>query len=85
MIVGGALFGAAAYFMPFFLIKALLIILLLGTLFRLFGRRRHYSRYTAFADKIRSMSDEEYAAFKSQWHGHCHPASGAQTKATPTN
>ncbi len=72
-IIGGILFGAAIFFAgPF-----LFFILLLKFIFTPFGmgrmmmHHRYYSpmgmhpnmRY-AMADKIRSMSEEEYASFK---------------------
>ncbi|HYG50307.1 MAG TPA: hypothetical protein VD905_05360 [Flavobacteriales bacterium] len=74
-IAFGVLFGAAAFFAPFFLIKLIFFFLLMGVIFRLFwwggrGHRLHYRM--AYADKIRGMSDEEYAAFKNKaGHDHC--------------
>ena len=76
-IVAGILLGAAAFYMPFFLLRALLFILIIGALLRFFVRPRFSKRFggrgfhIAFADKIRTMSDEEYAGFKQQSEGHC--------------
>lgn len=76
-IVAGILLGAAAFYMPFFLIRTLLFILIIGALIRLFVRPRFGKRFggrgfhLAFANKIRTMSDEEYAGFKQGIGGHC--------------
>ena len=73
LVVVGIAFGAAAFFMPFFLIKAFLVILIVGALFRLMGRRRGPGgRHMAFADSIRNMSNEEYEAFKGRSQGGCY-------------
>lgn len=65
LVLAGLLLGAALFWAPFLLLKVLVILLLLGLIFRLFRGRRHYSHW-AFADRIRSMSDEEYLTFKSR-------------------
>lgn len=81
-IVVGALVGVAFFMMPFFLIRAVLFIAILGGLFRLLGGRRlgrrgwgrGYGRgyMPAFADQIRQMSDEEYNQFKQRYsRGYC--------------
>lgn len=76
-IVAGILLGAAAFFMPFFLLRTILFFGVIGILFRLFIGRRMRAGFggrafqPAFADKIRNMSDEEYAAFKSRFQGNC--------------
>lgn len=76
-ILGGALLGAALFYIPFFILKVLVIFLLFGMIFRLFGRHRGYrGPYGwAYADKIRNMSDDEYTSFKARMsHGRCrHP------------
>ena len=76
-ITVGAVLGAALFLLPFFVLKVLVIFLLFGLVFRFFGRHRSYrGPYGwAFADKIRTMSDEEYTAFKERLsHGRCgHP------------
>jgi len=68
-ILAGILIGAALFFMPFFVLRVVVVFLIIGAMFRLFrGRRfsRGYGRglHHAYADNIRNMSDEEYKAFK---------------------
>ena len=70
-IIIGAVTGAALFFLPFFILRGLLFILFIGFVIRLiaFGawRRRGFGGRgfnLRFADKIRSMSDEEYSHFK---------------------
>ncbi len=68
-ILAGILIGAALFFLPFFLLRVLIVFLIIGGLFRLFGGRGFRGRYgrgfhPAFADRIRSMSDEEYNQYK---------------------
>ncbi|WP_461043226.1 hypothetical protein [Spirosoma harenae] len=81
-ILAGALLGAALFIMPFFLLRVLVFFLIIGALFRLFGRRRYgrggwrpgrgYGYMPAFADRIRQMSDEEYSQFKQRYeYGRC--------------
>ncbi|MDJ1503172.1 hypothetical protein [Xanthocytophaga agilis] len=75
-ILFGALFGTALFFMPFFLLRIVLFIVIIGALFRLFARRRfgpsgHRRSFTHFTDRIRSMSDEEYTAFKQRSQDRC--------------
>jgi hypothetical protein len=77
-IAAGLLIGLALFIMPFFLIRLAFFLLIIGALFRLFGRRRFgrgwgpwgHSRMPAFADRIRQMSDEEYNQFKQRYQGH---------------
>lgn len=65
-ILVGLIAGAALFWMPFLVIKIVVVLLILGLLFRLFGRKRHYGHGRwAMADRIRSMSDAEYGDFKS--------------------
>lgn len=68
-ILAGILIGAATFFLPFFVLRVVVVFLIIGGLFRLLGGRRFgrgYGRrfHPAFADNIRNMSDEEYKAFK---------------------
>ena len=70
-IMIGALTGAALFFLPFFILRGFLFFLFIGFIIRLvaFGRwRRRGFIGSGFnpglADKIRSMSDEEYNNFK---------------------
>lgn len=87
-ILFGTLFGALAFLMPFFLLKVLFFFLIAGVLFRVFARRRfgpHGGGYhLAFADRIRNMSDEEYAAFKNRYQ-HCRGRYGWQEPQTPAS
>lgn len=72
LIVGGILLGVAVYFVPFFIMKVFVFFIILGMFSWFFrGRRRqHRQYYWAMADRIRSMSDEEFEQFKEQ-RSHC--------------
>ena len=77
-IIGGVVFGAALFFIPFFLLRVAAFFLIAGAIFRLFaGRRRFAGRFRehrlAFADNIRNMSDEEYAKFRNEMPHGCGP------------
>jgi hypothetical protein len=79
-VAAGLLLGVALFLLPFFLLRVALFVLLIGGAFRLirgrrserggFGQGWHKShwqgRRAAFADRIRTMTDEEYATFKQQ-------------------
>jgi len=71
-VVTGILVGAAAYFMPHLLLGVFIFVGIIGLLHC--GCRRHgccgHGRNHRFEmiDKIRSMSEEEYAEFKNN-HG----------------
>ena len=76
VVVLGILVGAGAFFMP----KVLVVIFIIGLLIRLFccgrgrgccGHRHHHGKVFYMADKIRKMSDAEYAEFKSKMGGGC--------------
>jgi len=69
-VIFGIVVGAAAFFVP----KMLLGFFIFFALMRLFhccSHRHHNRGRFHMADKIRSMSDEEYAAFKTQMIGGC--------------
>jgi hypothetical protein len=75
-ILGGALFGTFVFFTG----PLIFIILVLKFIFTPFGMGRMHHRRLAFAgpgfaDKIRSMSEEDYANFKtkmeSRYRGNC--------------
>lgn len=69
-VIFGIVVGAAAFFVP----KMLLGIFIFCALMRLFHccSHRHHGRGRFYmADKIRTMSDEEYAEFKTQMAGGC--------------
>ncbi len=38
-IIAGVLIGAALFFIPFFVLRVVTVVLIVGLLFRLFGRR----------------------------------------------
>ncbi len=72
-VVLGVLFGTLTFLMPFFLLKVMFFFLIMGALFRLFGRRRFGpggpgAYRLAFADHIRNMNEEEYSGSLSS-HG----------------
>lgn len=75
-IIAGILAGAALFVMPFFFVRILLFILIIGGLFRLFRGRGFrgwgYGFHPAFADTIRHMSEEEYQAFRQKFESHHH-------------
>ncbi|MFT4094088.1 MAG: hypothetical protein QM640_10640 [Niabella sp.] len=76
-VIAGIILGAALFFMPFFVLRVATVVLIAGTLFRLFAGRRFGrrfgtdNRFAGFADKIRNMSDEEYARFKEKFQYGC--------------
>jgi hypothetical protein len=71
-ILVGALLGAALFWMPFFILKVLVFFLVIGFFFRFFKGRRYYGPSGwSYADKIRTMSDEEYTTFKENYRGRC--------------
>ncbi|MBK9104694.1 MAG: hypothetical protein IPL92_09005 [Saprospiraceae bacterium] len=76
----GAVFGLALYAIPFFLLKAVVIVLLMGFIFRMIAYRRmagrHFGPGYAFAGgpmkhRFQQMSEEERKAFfdKMKHHG----------------
>ena len=75
-IIAGLLIGAALFFMPFLIIRTLITILIIGLLFRFFtgrrfGRGGFREHRFAFADKVRTMSVEEYETFKKTKESNC--------------
>ncbi|GAB4013049.1 hypothetical protein GCM10028808_30880 [Spirosoma migulaei] len=76
-ILAGLLVGVALFIMPFFLIRLVFFVLIIGALLRIFGGGRFrrgwrqgpgYGQMPAFADRIRQMSDEEYNQFKQRFN-----------------
>jgi hypothetical protein len=71
-IIIGILLG----FLAFVAWKLFIIVFLVGAILRLSGRakwRKGESRKLAYADKIRSMGDEDFEDFKSNFGNHsCH-------------
>lgn len=71
LIIGGALFGAGLFFVPFLMLKVFLFFMVLGIFFKLFGGRRHYTNHWAQLDYVRSLNDEEFEKYKNSHHQHC--------------
>ena len=78
-VLAGLLIGLALYYLPFFFVgKVFFILLILVFFFGFFRRRRYRGPYGwNYADKIRSMSDEEYNEFKENFGRRC----GYETKS----
>lgn len=64
LVIGGALLGLALFFIPFFLLKVAGFLIVLVLVAWLFKGRRYHERRMAWVDRIRSMSDEEYDAWR---------------------
>lgn len=62
----GLFIGATLYYLPFFFFgKVIFFFLAMVFVFNFFRRRRYYGPFGwNYADKIRSMSDDEYSEFK---------------------
>lgn len=70
-LIGAVLIGSAFILMPFFILRIAAFFIIGGALFRLFVKNRMKGKGFAFADKIRSMSDDEYSEFKTKFQGLC--------------
>jgi len=75
-VLAGILLGAALFFIPFFVLRVTVFLLIIGIVFSFFaGRRRFGRRFTerrmAFVDHIRNMSEEEYNRFKADFSSGC--------------
>ncbi len=76
-VTTGILVGATAFFMPHLLLGIFIFFIIIRLLHC--GRRRHgccgtssrHERLFYMADKIRKMTDEEYAEFKTKMGGGC--------------
>ena len=70
----GALFGALLFFVPGFILTLLIVSLVFKLVFRRKMRSGKFQQHRlAFMDKVRNMSEEEYAQFKNNFSkGHCH-------------
>lgn len=70
------LIGLLVGFLAFFATRLIIVLLLVGAIFKLSGkgRREKWQTYRlAHADKIRNMSDEDYEVFKAEKvQHHCH-------------
>lgn len=76
-ILIGVVVGIALFIVPFFLIKAVIFMLIIGGLFRLLMSRRfrwgyHRGLHPAFADTIRYMNEEQYMMFRQTLSGDYH-------------
>lgn len=75
-VIGGSLVGAIAFFAPHFLIGIFVFMIVVRLLHGCCGRHHgccgggHHHRFEMM-DKIRSMSDAEYAEFKNIHQGGC--------------
>lgn len=73
----GAAVGFTLFILPFFLLKAMLFMLIIGGMFKLFGNRRFHWRHRhglhpSFADTIRHMDEATYKAFRESLSGDYH-------------
>ena len=77
LIITGAIAGTALFLMPFFILKIVLFLLMASIFFKLFIGRRFDRRGMggsnkfAFADKVRSMNEEDYNSFKADRNKGC--------------
>ncbi len=70
-ILIGAIIGALAFFAPFVILGFLVISLIMKLSFRHRFRHGHFRmHHLAYAEKIRSMSEEEFSGYKKQFHTH---------------
>ena len=84
-IVGGLILGSIFFFFPFFVVKVIGFLLILGMIFWIVkGRRSHWRRFAfVHPDKIRSMSDEEYESYKANFgRTRCYPHYGDKQDTT---
>lgn len=78
LIAIGVLLGVGLFFVPFFVLRIAVFILIIGIVLRLFAGRRRFGRHfmdrrIAFADHIRNMNEEEYNKFKAGFASGCGP------------
>lgn len=83
-VLAGILLGAALFFIPFFVLRVTVFLLITGIMFSLFAGRRRFGRRfaegrTAFADHIRNMSEEEYNRFKADLSSGCRGRSSSSS------
>ncbi len=69
----GAFFGAILFFVPGFILTMLIMALIFKLVFRRKMRSGKFQQHRlAFMDKVRNMSEEEYAQFKNNFsNGRC--------------
>jgi len=73
-VAGGILIGAAIFFMPRLIIGVIILMAIFRFMFwRRMGSAWHRTHRFAMADKIRTMTDEEYQKLKDEYgKGCCH-------------
>jgi len=70
-ILIGAIIGALAFFAPFVILGFLVISLIMKLAFRHRFRHGHFGmHHLAYAEKIRNMSEEEFAGYKGKFTAH---------------
>jgi hypothetical protein len=70
-ILIGAVIGALAFFAPFVILGFLVISLITKLAFRHRFRHGHFGmHHLAYAEKIRNMSDEEFAGYKGKFRAY---------------
>jgi len=80
-ILIGAVVGTALFFMPFFVLKVAIFLIIAGFFLRMFTRYRWRGHYGwAYGDKIRQMSDDEYSDFKEKFRDRCRGFQEAEAK-----
>ena len=76
-VVCGVIVGALAFFVPHLLLGFFVLVLIVSLLHRCgrghgcYGHYHGHERLFYLADKIRKMSEEEYAEFKTKMGGGC--------------
>ncbi|MCA6434953.1 MAG: hypothetical protein ACK5QC_09495 [Bacteroidota bacterium] len=79
-VIGGVVLGTALFFAPFLTLKIVALFFIIGAVMRMLFWRRvfWYAKpmlQVAYTDRIRSMSEEEYEAYKikmNQTHAQCY-------------
>jgi hypothetical protein len=70
----GLIFGSLVFFMPFFLLKIFIFFMVISFFMKMMWWRtmKHGGGFhIRYAEKVRSMSDEEFVRFRSKRSGHC--------------
>lgn len=71
-ILAGILAGAALFVMPFFLVRILAFIMIIGAIIKLLSGGRHrFRKHYAFAEKFENSTAEEKEAFREKMQRHC--------------
>lgn len=72
-IFGGIFLGTLLFFAPFFLLVFFVGMIIMKFLFFRRFKGNFKSKYLAYAEKVRAMSDEEFENFKTNFSHNCHP------------